>query len=97
MVSVGGWDVPPELGVTMALSVLGAGLLAGVHHNLQLIMRSNQIGQAENIAEAGAEEAVWEIQYGGADFAAIDGWSGSGPGTVSRQGNPAVRGHAATT
>jgi hypothetical protein len=37
-----------------------------------------------NVAEAGAELAFWELEYGGGDFLSIDGWAGANP--ITRTG-----------
>ena len=43
--------------------------------------RYNNSTQAIELAEAGVECAIWEMNYGNNDFLASDGWSGTNPKT----------------
>jgi hypothetical protein len=63
------------------LIVLSGSYLSLVVAEHSMNMRASHSIAAINVAEAGAEEALWELKFGGADFA---GWSGVNP--VSNSG-----------
>ena len=78
--------IPPDKGsalltslmVVSALIVLGVGYLSSQNADYGLMIRSQGWLHAENVAEAGAELAIWEINDGGADFVAGGNWTGAG-------------------
>ena len=70
--------------ITMAVLLT----LAGVHLTMtlseqRLTARTYRDVLAINLAEAGIELAIWEFNYGGADFLTSDGWSGTDPVTLT--------------
>ncbi|MBN1872528.1 MAG: hypothetical protein JW800_08150 [Candidatus Omnitrophica bacterium] len=66
---------------TMLLSVLIGGLLSAATRAKVINIRHIRNLDALQLAEAGVDFAIWEINYGGADFSTGDGWSGTNPMT----------------
>lgn len=66
--------------ITMGvLLVLGGAHLTMTLSEQRLTMRNYREVLATNLAEAGVEMAIWELNYGGADFLSGEGWSGTDP------------------
>lgn len=66
--------------ITLAvISIIAAAYLVGVSREHRMTYKSFRALQAINLAEAGVESAIWELNYGGADFLESEGWSGTNP------------------
>ncbi|MFH0795548.1 MAG: hypothetical protein V2A65_00630 [Candidatus Omnitrophota bacterium] len=66
--------------ITMAvLLTLGGAHLTMTLSEQRLTARTYRDVLAINLAEAGIEMAIWELNYGGADFLSGEGWSGTDP------------------
>lgn len=59
--------------------VFSAAYLGSVAMEARLTEKSHRNNLAIHLAESGAEEAIWEIKYGGGDFLSGDGWTGTNP------------------
>ncbi len=59
------------------LSILGVAYLGLIASEAKITPRSFSSANALNVAEAGAEIALWELKYSGADFTSNEGWSGT--------------------
>jgi hypothetical protein len=65
--------------VTTALLILLGGHMSMVISEDRMTSRSYSSTVAINLAEAGVERAIWELNYGGGDFLVSEGWSGTNP------------------
>ncbi len=65
--------------ITFLLIALVGSLLAMATNSLRNNERYYENLAALSLAEAGADLAIWELNYGGSDFAVGDGWSGGNP------------------
>lgn len=63
--------------VTTILVILNAGFLAAIFTEKLNTAKASHSSLAMQVAEAGIEFTIWELNYGGADFLAQDGWSGT--------------------
>ncbi|MCM8812978.1 MAG: hypothetical protein NC924_03470 [Candidatus Omnitrophica bacterium] len=62
----------------VAVGTLSTGFIAMTVTESRHTERSVNRMAATYLAESGIELGVWEVLYGGADFSAADGWTGSG-------------------
>ncbi len=60
------------------LCMMGVAYMGLIVSEAYMTPRSFSSIAALNLAEAGAEAALWELKYSGADFTNGEGWSGSG-------------------
>jgi len=67
----------------MVLNMMVASYMSAIVSEKNMTERTWSSMVAMNVAEAGAELAIWEISYGGSDFDAADGWAGVNPKTLS--------------
>src|SRR3990167_9538651 len=69
--------------ITLLLFVLVGAFLLLSTNALHINERYAKNLIALELAEAGVDYAVWEINFGGGDFTAGEGWSGSDPKTAT--------------
>ncbi len=62
--------------ISVIFIILSGGLLSFIISEGWNTTRSFRSTDALNLAEAAIEEAIWEINYNGANFSEDDGWSG---------------------
>lgn len=67
--------------VSLVLVIFSAGMLSLLSTDARGTMQTIRSNSALNTAEAGVEEALWELKFGGADFQAGEGWGGTNPKT----------------
>ena len=65
--------------VVFVMLILSGGFLALIINENSLTKRLANDTIAMNIAEAGVEAAIWELNYSQGDFTAAEGWSGAEP------------------
>jgi cytoskeletal protein CcmA (bactofilin family) len=68
-----------SLFVTLILVILTGFYLTMIVSEHRMTSRLYSSTAAINLAEAGVERAIWELNYGGADFLSSEGWSGTDP------------------
>jgi len=65
--------------ITSVFVVFSTGYLGMVAVEASSTEKAYRSALALHIAESGVEEAIWEFNYGGSDFTADEGWTGTDP------------------
>lgn len=76
----------------LGLVILGTSYVASVHSNAQISIRTYAEVEAMHIAEAGAELGLLEVNHGGREFLATEGWTTVTGVKWTRTGNIGIPG-----